>query len=110
MVASVQAGLELRFRESAVLRTLGAGRGLVLGSLVVEFALLGLFAGLLATAGAEASAWFVQTRLMGLAPTLHTAIWVAGPIGGAMVCALLGMVCCRRVVDTPPVVVLRESA
>ena len=110
MVASVQAGLELRFRESAVLRTLGAGRGLVLGSLVVEFALLGLFAGLLATAGAEAAAWFVQTRLMGLAPTLHAAIWAAGPIGGAVVCALLGMVSCRRVVDTPPVVVLRESA
>ena len=110
MVASVQAGLELRFRESAVLRTLGAGRGLVLGSLVVEFALLGLFAGLLATAGAEASAWFVQTRLMGLEPTLHIGIWAAGPLCGALVCALLGMASCRRVVDTPPVVVLRESA
>ncbi len=109
MVASVQAGLELRFRESAILRTLGAGRMLVLGSLVLEFALLGLFSGLLATAGAEAAAWFVQTRVMELEPTLHVWIWFGGPIGGAIGCAALGLWSCRRVVDTPPAEVLRQS-
>jgi putative ABC transport system permease protein len=109
MVASVQAGLELRFRESAILRTLGAGRGLVLGSLVMEFALLGGFAGVLATAGAESAAWLVQVRLMDLEPSFHPVVWVAGPLLGAVVCALLGMVTCRRVVDTPPAVVLRNG-
>ena len=109
MVASVQAGLELRFRESAILRTLGAGRGLVLGSLVLEFALLGAFAGVLATSGAEAAAWMVQSRLMDLEPSLHPVVWLAGPVFGAVVCALLGMITCRQVVDTPPAVVLRQS-
>ena len=109
MVASVQAGLELRFRESAILRTLGAGRGLVLGSLVMEFALLGGFAGVLATAGAESAAWLVQVRLMDLQPSFHPEVWVAGPLLGAVVCALLGMITCRRVVDTPPAVVLRNG-
>jgi putative ABC transport system permease protein len=109
MVASVQAGLELRFRESAILRTLGAGRGLVLGSLVMEFALLGGFAGVLATAGAESAAWLVQVRLMDLEPSFHPVVWVAGPLLGAVVCALLGVVTCRRVVDTPPAVVLRNG-
>jgi putative ABC transport system permease protein len=110
MVASVQAGLQGRFQESAILRALGAGRGLVLGSLVLEFALLGLFAGLLATLGAEFAAAFVQTRLMDLPARIHPLVWFAGPLAGAAGAALLGVLMCRRVVDTPPVVVLREVA
>lgn len=110
MVASVQAGLDARFRESAILRALGAGRRLVLGSLVAEFALLGAFAGTLAAAGAETVAWVVQTRLMELPFRLHPPLWVAGPLAGALLAALLGVLTCRRVVDTPPAVVLRELA
>jgi putative ABC transport system permease protein len=108
MVASVQAGLQGRFQESAVLRTLGAGRGLVLGSLVLEFALLGLLAGVLATVGAELAAAFVQTRLMDLGARMHPLVWLCGPLAGAAGAALLGLLMCRRVVDTPPVIVLRE--
>jgi len=110
MVASVQAGLNARFQESAILRALGAGRRLVLGSLIAEFALLGLFAGALAALGAEAVAWFVQTRLMELAFRPHPLVWLLGPAAGAVVASLLGVLTCRRVVDTPPVVVLREIA
>jgi hypothetical protein len=33
-----------------------------------------------------------------------------GPAAGALVAALLGVFTCRRVVDTPPLVVLREIA
>jgi putative ABC transport system permease protein len=110
MVASVQAGLQARFQESAILRALGAGRGLVLGSLVLEFALLGLVAGILASAGAELAAWFVQTRLMELPGRLHPLAWLMGPVAGMLISALLGLATCRRVVDTPPVIVLREAA
>lgn len=110
MIASVQAGLDARFHESAILRALGAGRRLVLGSLIAEFALLGMFAGTLAAAGAETVAWLVQTRLMELPFRVHPQIWVLGPLAGAVLAALLGVFTCRRVVDTPPVVVLRELA
>ena len=81
MVASVQAGLHARFRESAILRALGAGRRLVLGSLIAEFALLGMFAGTLATVGAETVAWLVQTRLMELPFRVHPLVWLLGPAG-----------------------------
>jgi putative ABC transport system permease protein len=102
MVASVQAGVDARLQEGAILRALGASRRLVLGSLVAEFA------GALAALGAETVAWFVQARLMELAFRVHPLVWVLGPVAGAVVAALLGAFTCRRVVDTPPVVVLRE--
>jgi putative ABC transport system permease protein len=110
MIASVQSGLDERFQESAILRTLGAGRRLVLGSLAAEFALLGLLAGLLATAGAEFAAWFVQTQLLDMSFRWHPVVWVAGPLAGTVLAALLGLATCRRVVDTPPAIVLRELA
>lgn len=108
MIASVQAGLDGRFQESAILRALGAGRRLVLGSLVIEFALLGLFAGVLATVGAELAGWFVQTRIMNMDFRLHPLLWLSGPAGGVLVAAILGLLSCRRVVNTPPISVLRD--
>jgi hypothetical protein len=33
-----------------------------------------------------------------------------GPVAGMLISALLGLATCRRVVDTPPVIVLREAA
>ncbi len=107
MVASVRAGLDARLQEGAMLRVLGAPRRLVLGSLVIEFGLLGAFAGMLAAGGAEGAAWIVQTRLMELEFHAHALPWLVGPLLGAVLSALLGLMNCRRVVSTPPLGVLR---
>ncbi|HKK23451.1 MAG TPA: FtsX-like permease family protein, partial [Pseudohaliea sp.] len=109
LLAGVQAGVDSRLQESALLRSLGASRGLVLGGLAIEFAALGLFAGVLATLGAELSAWVLQTRVLEMAYRPTPWLWPLGLFGAAALIAGLGVAGCRRVVNTPPLAVLREE-
>jgi putative ABC transport system permease protein len=110
LVAGVQASVDSRLQESALLRSLGARRGLVLGGLAIEFAALGLFAGILATLGAELSAWVLQTRVLEMTYRPTPWLWPLGLVGSAALIAALGVWGCRRVVSTPPLAVLREEA
>jgi putative ABC transport system permease protein len=108
LVAGVQASVDARVHESAILRALGAQRRLILGGLLIEFATLGLFAGLLATVAAELSVYILQTFVMEMSYTPTPWLWPVGIFSGALVIGTLGVFSCRRVVSTPPVAVLRE--
>ena len=108
LVAGVQASVDARMQESAILRALGARRGLVLGGLLIEFAALGLCAGLLAVFGAELSVYVLQTRAMDMSYSLSPWLWPIGILAGTVVIGALGVLSCRSVVSTPPITVLRE--
>jgi len=108
LVAGVQASVDARMQESAILRALGARRGLVLGGLLIEFAALGLCAGLLAVFGAELSVYVLQTRAMDMHYSLSPWLWPIGVLAGTIVIGALGVLSCRSVVSTPPITVLRE--
>ncbi len=110
LIAGVQASVDERMRESAVLRTLGARRGLILGGLLIEFATLGFFAGLMATLAAEFSVGVLQTFAMDMQYRPTPWLWPVGPLVGMLLIGALGVFSCRRVVSTPPVAVLRELA
>ncbi|MCB1671252.1 MAG: FtsX-like permease family protein [Gammaproteobacteria bacterium] len=108
LLSCVNATLDERFRENAILRTLGAGRRLILSSLAIEFASIGLVAGIIATIGAEASLYYLQEFIFEQNFTLHFWVWVAGPLLGMVLIGLLGLNSTRRVVSVSPLNVLRR--
>lgn len=108
LVAGVQASVDARMHESAILRALGARRGLVLGGLFIEFATLGLFAGLLASIAAELSVFMLQEWVLDMRYTPSPRLWPLGIAAGMVLIGGLGVFSCRRVVSSPPVALLRE--
>lgn len=107
MLAVIQSTREERLYESAMLRTLGARRRVVLAGVAVEFAALGLISGVLAAAGATAVAWLLAERVFNLSFTPDPAVWLAGLLAGVFVVGGTGVLATRTVVTHPPANVLR---
>jgi putative ABC transport system permease protein len=108
LLSCVNATLDERFHENAILRTLGAGKKLILTSLLIEFASIGMIAGLIATIGAEASLYYLQEQVFEQEFSFHYWVWIAGPLLGMIIIASLGMNSTRKVVSTSPLNVLRR--
>jgi putative ABC transport system permease protein len=108
LLACVNATLDERFHENAILRTLGAGKRLILSSLLIEFASIGALAGIIATIGAEGSLYYLQEEVFEQEFNMHYWVWAAGPLLGMVLIAGLGMNSTREVVSTSPLNVLRK--
>jgi putative ABC transport system permease protein len=88
-LATIQDGFNLRLHQSAILRTFGASTSLLRRSTAIEFALLGLLAGLLGALLAQLGLFFLETQVFDLQATFHGSIWIIGPIiGTSLICAL----------------------
>jgi len=107
LVASIQASRDGRMSEHALIRTLGGTRKLIAGSLFAEFAVLGLFAGLVAVVGAEITVAVLQLNVFELTMNLHPWLWVVGPLVGSLLILVVGMFGARSLISTPPIIVLR---
>jgi putative ABC transport system permease protein len=108
LLTSIQSSMDERMKQHAILRTLGASRRLILGSLVIEFCALGFFAGILATIGSEITVFMLETEIFELDYEMNPKLWVLGPVIGIVLIGAVGTFATRRVVDTPPANVLRE--
>ena len=108
LLACVNASLDERFHENAILRTLGAGRKLILTSLFIEFATIGALAGIIATLGAESSLFYLQEQVFEQDFSLHGWVWLVGPLAGLVIISLLGVASTRKVVSISPLNVLRH--
>jgi putative ABC transport system permease protein len=107
LIASIQASRDTRLGEHALVRALGGTRRLIGGSLFVEFAVLGAFAGLVAVFGAEVTVAMLQTQVFELEAEAHFWIWPVGPLVGAVIITVVGLLGSRSLVNSPPMLVLR---
>lgn len=109
LLAAIQATRDERRYESAMLRTLGASRRVVLQGVAAEFTTLGLLAGTLAAVGATAAGYFLATELFNLEYTFSFAVWGIGLAAGALLVGISGTLATRSVVNHPPVATLRSQ-
>ncbi|MEM7002287.1 MAG: FtsX-like permease family protein [Pseudomonadota bacterium] len=107
LVSSIQASGDARQAEHALVRTLGGTRSLIGSSLLAEFLVLGAFAGVVAVVGAELTVAMLQGQVFDLEVRAHPWIWPVGPIVGGLVIAFVGMLGARRLINSPPMQVLR---
>jgi putative ABC transport system permease protein len=109
LLAAVQSTRDERRYESAMLRTLGASRSTVLQGVAAEFSALGFLSGTLAAVGATSVGWILAHRLFSLQFTLDPWIWAVGLVCGTLLVGVSGTLATRRVVNTPPIVTLRDD-
>jgi putative ABC transport system permease protein len=108
LLAAVQATRDERRYESAMLRTLGASRGVVLQGVAAEFIALGLLAGLLAACGATVAGYYLAREVFNLKYAPDPWVWIVGVLGGALLVGAAGVLAARSVVTQPPAETLRQ--
>jgi putative ABC transport system permease protein len=108
LVAQVQASMDERQQELAILRTLGAKGRLIRGSVLCEFIIIGLTAGFMATAFNELSLYMLQTQVFQMEAKMHWQYWFIAPFAGAMVVACLGALSCWRLLKLNTSQLLRQ--
>ncbi len=106
LLAAIESTRAERVRETALLRTLGARRRTIALGLITEYAALGLLAGLVAAAAAQITALILARQVFDLPYRFSPLLWIAGGLGGALLVVALGWWSLRKVLDTPPRVVL----
>lgn len=106
LIAGLQATLSDRLRQGAILRVLGAHRKMLFKSQLIEFALMGGLAGLLAMVGSEFISFLLYRSVLNLEWQWHPWLLLL-PIIGAMLIAIMGILGTKKVVSVSPLLVLR---
>jgi putative ABC transport system permease protein len=108
LLAAIQATRDERRYESAMLRTLGARRRVVLAGVASEFTALGMLSGVLAAIGATLAGWLLAKEVFELSYSIDPWVWVIGLAAGALVVGGAGTFAARNVINHPPISTLRE--
>ena len=106
LASVIEASIDDRLREGALIRSLGGTRRQLIFMQAGEFILFGALSGLLAAAGTEFSSYWLNSRVFELdwQPVLW--LWFSLPVAGATVVGLAGWLGVRRVIRSSPAAVL----
>ncbi|WP_437883975.1 ABC transporter permease [Pseudomonas sp. LRF_L74] len=107
LFAGLQSTLDERLRQGALLRALGARRGVLVAARRTEFGLLGAASGLLAALGCEAVSLLLYRYALNLDWHPHPWLLVM-PVIGALLVGTAGVIGTRRALNASPLTVLRE--
>jgi len=108
LLAGLQATLDERIRQGALLRALGAERKLLVSARRAEFGLLGAAAGLLAAVGCELVSFLLYRYAFDMSWQPHPWLLLL-PLIGALLIGLAGVLGTRRALNASPLSVLREG-
>ena len=109
LIGAAAAGERARVFEAAVLKTLGATRGLVLASFALRSALMGAAAGLVAVAVAALAGWAVLTQVMDLDYRFAPGSALLIVAGGMLATLAAGLAFALRPLSARPARVLRAQ-
>ncbi|MFT3690201.1 ABC transporter permease [Paenirhodobacter sp.] len=107
LIGAAAAGEPARVREAALLRTLGATRGLVLRSFALRSGLMGAAAGVIAVAVGTLASWAVLRFVMEMPWRFALGPALAIVIGGVLAVLLAGLAFALRPLSRRPAQVLR---
>ena len=108
-LAAMQASLDERLQEGALMRTLGAQRRLIRRSQWGEFGCIGFIAGLVAVMGTELVSFLTGRFIFHISYSPLWWAWAIVPLGAALLVALLGSFSTRKILAQSPMSVLREG-
>lgn len=108
LLAGLQATLDERIRQGALLRALGAERKLLISARRAEFGLLGAAAGLLAALGCELVSFLLYRYAFDMSWQPHPWLLLL-PLIGALLIGLAGVLGTRSALNASPLSVLREG-
>jgi len=109
LLSTVQNSLAERQHEMAVLRALGSSRALLQRALWLEFALMGLAAGVLATVFAQIVLLALQHWAFDLPLALSPQLWWPAPLLGMLLIGAAGGISAQSTSRSPPMQLLRQA-
>ncbi len=98
-----------RVREAAILKALGATRSVLLRSLAVEYATLGVLAGVVGTAVGAALSYAVLSLVLNIPWHAPVAVLVGLPLATAVLTVVVGLAALLGVISEKPLAVLRDT-
>ncbi len=108
LIAQVQASMDERLQELAILRTLGLKGISIRFSVINEFIIIGAVAGLMAAIANEFSLYLLQTSIFQMDFSFHLEYWAIAPVVGASVVGILGAISCWRLLSLNTAHLLRK--
>jgi putative ABC transport system permease protein len=109
LAGAVSAGTIRRGRQVALFKTLGMTRGQVVAVFAVEYALVGLVAGVLGTVGAAVMAWAVIRFGFQIAWALHPGALMVALAATVVLSVVAGLTASTRALAVRPLAVLRQG-